>query len=68
MFVRHISGAGYRSHTDSLFASNNIKKIMDLVKYKLLTLAHQAYYASRPLPPLYEFVLHFRTTQYKLSF
>ena len=27
-------------------------KIEDLVKYKLLTLAHQAFYASRPLPPL----------------
>ena len=51
MCVRHISGAGYRSHTDPLFASNKILKIEDLVKYKLLTLAHQAFYASRPLPP-----------------
>ena len=25
--------------------------IEDLVKYKLLTLAHQAFYATRPLPP-----------------
>ena len=24
MCVRHISGAGYRSHTDPLFASNNL--------------------------------------------
>ena len=52
MCVRHISGAGYRSHTDPLFASNKILKIEDLVKYKLLTLAHQAFYASHPLPPL----------------
>ena len=44
-------GAGYRSHTDPFFASNKILKIEDLVKYKLLTLAHQAFYASRPLPP-----------------
>ena len=51
MCVRHISGAGYRSHTDPLFASNKILKIEDLVKYKLLTLAHQAFYTSRPLPP-----------------
>ena len=51
MCVCHIWGAGYRSHTDSLFASNKIKKIMDLVKYKLLTLVHQAYYASRAPPP-----------------
>ena len=51
MCVRHISGAGYRSHTDPLFASNKILKIEDLVKYKLLTLAHQVFYASRPLPP-----------------
>ena len=51
MCVRHISGAGYRAHTDPLFASNKILKIEDLVKYKLLTLAHQAFYASRPLPP-----------------
>ena len=36
---------------DPLFASNKILKIEDLVKYKLLTLAHQAFYASRPLPP-----------------
>ena len=49
--LHHISGAGYRSHTDPLFASNKILKIEDLVKYKLLTLAHQAFYASRPLPP-----------------
>ena len=52
MCVCHISGAGYRSHTYPLFASNKILKIEDLVKYKLLTLAHQAFYASRPLPPL----------------
>ena len=51
MCVRHISGAGYRAHTDPLFASNKILKIEDLVKYKLLTLTHQAFYASRPLPP-----------------
>ena len=51
MCVCHISGAGYRSHTDPLFASNKILKIEDLVKYKLLTLAHQAFYASCPLPP-----------------
>ena len=50
MCVCHISGAGYRAHTDPLFASNKILKIQDLVKYKLLTLAHQAFYASRPLP------------------
>ena len=49
MCVHHISGAGYRSHTDPIFASNKILKIMDLVKYKLLTLAHQAFYASHPL-------------------
>ena len=48
MCVRHISGAGYRSHTYPLFASNKILKIEDLVKYKFLTLA---FYASRPLPP-----------------
>ena len=52
MCVRHISGAGNRSHTDPLFASNKILKIEDLVKYKLLTLAHQVFYASHPLPPL----------------
>ena len=52
MCVHHISGAGYRSHIDPLFASNKILKIEDLVKYKLLTLAHQVFYASRPLPPL----------------
>ena len=68
MCVRHISGAGYRSHTDPLFASNKILKIEDLVKYKLLTLAHQAFYASRPLLPIDEFVLHFRTAQYKFTF
>ena len=69
MCVRHISGAGYRSHTDPLFASNKILKIEDLVKYKLLTLTHQAFYASHPLPPPPdEFVLHFRTSQYKFTF
>ena len=51
MCVCHISGACYMSHTDPLFASNKILKIEDLVKYKLQTLAHQAFYASRPLPP-----------------
>ena len=48
MCVSHISGAVYRSHTDPLFASNKILKIEDLVKYKLLTLTHQAFYASPP--------------------
>ena len=52
MCVRHISGAGYRSHTDPLFACNKILKIEDLVKYRLLTLMHQAYYASCPSPPV----------------
>ena len=52
MSVRHILGAGYRSHTDPLFASNKILKIKDLVKYMLLTIAHKAFYASCPLPPL----------------
>ena len=46
----HIVGAGYRSHTDPLFASNNILNIEDLVKYCLLTIAHQTFYASSPLP------------------
>ena len=50
MCVCHILGAGYRSHTDPPFASNKILKIKDLVKYKLLTIAHQAFYASCPFP------------------
>ena len=50
MCVRHILGAGYRSHSDPLFASNKILKITDLVKYKLLTLVHQTFYASHPPP------------------
>ena len=50
MCVRHILGAGYRSHTDPLFASNKILKIDDLVKYWLNAIAHQAFYTSCPLP------------------
>ena len=50
--VRHISGAGYMSRTDPLFASNKILKIEDLVKYWLLTIGHQSFYASCPLPPV----------------
>ena len=41
----------YRSHTDPLFARNKIKILKDLVKYRLLTIAHQALYASCPSPP-----------------
>ena len=51
MCVRHISGAGYRSHTDPLFASNKILKIEDLIKYKLLTLAQQAFLRLPPPSP-----------------
>ena len=49
MCVKHISGAGYRSHTDPLFASKKILKIEDLVKLSqhfMASITHQLGYPN----------------------
>ena len=51
MYVCHISGAGYRSHTDPLFGSNKILKSEDLVKYRFTDPRTPSILCFPPPPP-----------------
>ena len=42
--------------------------INDLVKYWLLTIAHQAFYASRPLPPMFQICSVFQNLPIEIIF